>query len=98
MLKDKGVPFIYRDYTAQPLSEGELRDVLGRLGVEPAALLRTRQAKIQGITGDEPAQWLIEQMAAEPRLVQRPIALLGDRALLARPADRLEAFLAGDEA
>ncbi|MCA9537240.1 MAG: hypothetical protein KC620_00045 [Myxococcales bacterium] len=36
---------------------------------------------------------LIEAMAANPRLIERPVVLLGDRAVLARPAENLEALL-----
>lgn len=68
-------------------------DVLGRLGMEPKDLLRPKEAAAAGLSKDTPPEELLEAMAAEPTLVQRPIALLGERALLARPADLLTSFL-----
>ena len=35
MLKEHGIAHTYREYTKDPLSEGELRDVLAKLGVGP---------------------------------------------------------------
>lgn len=89
------MPFRYREYREEPLDEGELREILGRLGVGPRELLRPKEAKAQGIDGALSDDELIGRMAAHPTLVQRPIALLGDRALLARPETLLPEFLSG---
>ena len=36
---------------------------------------------------------VIELLVAKPRLLQRPIVVLGDRAIVGRPKDRVRAFL-----
>ena len=93
MLKDRGVEFTYREYTKEPLDEAELREVLGQLGLGAKDVLRKRDAKAQGLTGDEPDDVLITAMAGNPSLLQRPIAVLGGRAVLGRPVENIEPLL-----
>lgn len=93
MLNDRGVSYTLREYTTDPLSEEELRDVLQKLKLRAKDLLRTREAKKHDLSGGEPDSVLIEHMAANPKLVNRPIAVDGDRALLARPAETLNDWL-----
>ena len=97
MLKERGISYRYREYTAEPLSADEVRAILGRLDVEPAALLRRNDKayKELGLTGQEPPEVLIGHMAQHPTLLQRPIGLLGDRAVIGRPAENLLALLEG---
>lgn len=93
LLEDQGVPYVYREYRDDPLDEGELRDVLAKLGVGPRAVLRPKEATAEGIdaaTGDDE---LIARMAATPTLLQRPIAVRGERAVLGRPVEALAEFL-----
>ena len=87
MLKEEGIPFVNREYTKEPLSEDELRDVFAKLDVTPASLLRKRDKAYGelGLTGDEDDATLITHMAAHPTLLQRPIGILGDRAIVGRP-------------
>ena len=94
MLNEREIPFRYREYTAEPLSADEVRAILGRLDVEPAAVLRRNDKayKELGLTGEEPAEVLIGHMAQHPTLLQRPIGLLGDRAVVGRPAENLLAL------
>ena len=95
MLNEEGAEFRYREYTKEPLSATEIRDVLGKLGLRPGDVLRKRDAayKAAGLTGDESDEALITQMAAHPTLLQRPIGVLGDRAALGRPVENLLALL-----
>lgn len=83
----------YREYRDEPLSEAELRDVFAKLGAAPRELLRAREAKSLEIGDDASDDELIAAMAKHPTLVQRPIAIDGDRAILARPADLLRDFI-----
>ena len=94
MLKERGVAFRYREYTLEPLSEQELGELFRLLGLEPRDLLRMRDAKKLGLTGSEPAGQLLSAMAGTPGLLQRPILVGGGRAVVGRPIEQLEAFLA----
>lgn len=97
MLKENGVSYRYREYTEEPLSAVEIRTVLGRLGVGPRAVLRKRDKayREQGLSGDETDEQLIALMAAHPTLLERPIGLVGERAVLGRPPERLLGLVDG---
>lgn len=91
MLDSHGVPFQYRDYRREPLSEREVRDVLTALGLPASAVLRRRDRAYRELhlTGEEPEDELIERLAAFPTLLARPIGMWGDRAVIGRPPERL---------
>jgi len=91
LLRDHDIPHTYREYTEDPLSESELRDVLTKLGLPASAVFRKREkeGKELGLKGDEPDDVLIPHMAAHPRLLQRPIGVWGDRAAVGRPIENL---------
>ncbi len=91
LLAERGVRFRSIDYHVAGIEEGELRDLLRKMGGGPREILRTREPLVaeldlgrSEVSDDE----LIAQMVAHPELVQRPIVVLGDRALLARPVER----------
>ena len=86
MLDERGIEYRYREYNREPLSEKEIRDVLRKLGLRPRDVLRKNDL---GFTGDEPDKELIAAMARHPTLLQRPIGVLGDRAVVGRPPERL---------
>ena len=91
MLDEKAIPYRYREYTREPLTEGEIREILRLLGIPARDLLRTRDPAYAelGLTGETPDAELIRAMATHPTLVQRPIGRLPGRAVLGRPAERL---------
>lgn len=67
----------------------ELGEVLGKLGCGPRDVLRARDAKKAELTGAESDAELIALMAENPRLLQRPIGVVGDKAVVGRPAEAL---------
>lgn len=91
MLEKSGIAFRYRDYKKEPLSEAEIRRTVRSLGVAFKEVLRRRDRDFKqlGMTGEESDDRLIELMARHPTLLQRPIAVLGDRAVLGRPPEKL---------
>jgi arsenate reductase len=90
LLDEKGIPYRYREYTREPLSEGEIREVLRLLGVPARDLLRTRDAAYAALgLADASDDDLVRAMAGHPTLVQRPIGRLPGRAVLGRPPERL---------
>ena len=95
-MDEKGIPYRFRDYVKDPLSEAEIRDVLKLLGLRPKDVLRTKDPAIQqlGLTGDEPDAQLIAAMARHPTLLQRPIGIEGGRAVVGRPPERLLGLVA----
>jgi arsenate reductase (glutaredoxin) len=91
LLDAEKVPHRYRDYRQEPLGEEELRSVLRRLGVGPREVLRRNDQAFRdlGLTGEEDDATLIALMAEHPTLLQRPIGVLGNRAVVGRPPERL---------
>jgi arsenate reductase len=84
------------DYFVTPLSETKIRDLLRKMGMRARGLLRAKSDVYRDLrlaedrfTDDE----LIALMAKHPELIQRPIVEAGDRAILARPAERLREIL-----
>jgi len=91
LLDEKAIPFRYREYTREPLTEGEIRGIIRLLGISARDLLRTRDPAYAelGLAGETPDDELIRAMAHNPTLVQRPIGRLPGKAVLGRPPERL---------
>ena len=95
MLRNQNVEFNYREYRSDPLTESEILGVLTKLGVGPREVLRRRDRAFRelGLTGEEPDAVLITHMAAHPTLLERPIGVLGERAVIGRPPEKLLVLL-----
>ena len=95
MLEENDVEYEYRDYKKEPLTEEEIRSVLASLGVGPRDVLRKRDRAFRDLdlTGAESDDRLIALMASHPTLLERPIAVVGGRAVLGRPPDLLLTLL-----
>jgi arsenate reductase len=91
LLDEHGVEYRYREYRKEPLSVDELRELIGKLGLAAAELLRRRDRafKVLELSGEEGDEALIGHMAEHPTLLQRPIGVRGERAVVGRPVERL---------
>ena len=91
MLEEHGVEYRYREYKKEPLDETELRELFAKLGMSPRDLLRKRDKAYRelGLTRDESDERLIELMAGHPTLLERPIGVTGETAVVGRPVERL---------
>jgi arsenate reductase (glutaredoxin) len=88
LLAERGIDFETVEYHVTGLTEDELRGLLARMGAGPRDVLRMREPRAREAAGlDDDA--LIAEMVAHPELVQRPIVVRGDRAVLARPVERV---------
>ncbi len=79
-----------RLYLENPPSREELQAVLSKLGIGARELLRTGEQPYKdnnlrdsSLTDDQ----LIDAMLEHPKLIQRPIAIKGDRAVIGRPPE-----------
>jgi arsenate reductase len=77
LLTDRGVPFERRYYLEDPPTRAELAEVMAKLD-DPSTIARP------GVTGD-----LLEALTRDPSLIERPVAILGDRAIVARPPEKV---------
>ena len=92
LLSQRGVePEIIR-YLDTPPDADALRRLLAQLGLRARALLRTREDEYKTLKLDDPAlddEALIAAMAAHPRLIERPVFVRGERAVIGRPPERV---------
>ena len=90
LLQERGIPFDSVDYHVEGLTEPELRSLVAKTGGSPRALLRRREVAAIGLDADAlDDDGLIAAMVAHPALLERPVVVRGDRAVLARPIDRV---------
>jgi arsenate reductase (glutaredoxin) len=88
LLRERGIDYDAVDYHVTGLTEAELRDLLARMGAGPRDVLRGREPRAAEVADlDDDA--LIAAMVAHPELVQRPIVVRGERAVVARPVERV---------
>jgi arsenate reductase len=91
LLRERGLEPEVVEYLAEPLTAAQLRTLLGQLGLSPAQVARTGEAvfrqKYAGRTLTD-ADW-IAAFGADPILIERPIAVCGERAVIGRPPQRV---------
>ena len=94
-LRDKGAEITAIEYLETPPSEAELDTILRKLNMEPEELVRKKESlyadKFAGKSLTR-AQWL-KVLNENPILIERPIVVMGDRAVVARPPERLAELL-----
>ena len=97
LLEARGLqPQVVR-YLETPPSAAELRALLARLGYCARQLLRSGEEEYQTLGLADPAlddEALIAAMVAHPRLIERPILVVGDKAVVGRPPERVLELLA----
>ena len=87
----KGIDFQRVNYIEKPLSRNELKRLLHSAGLKPQDVIRTNEAAYHQYVADRnlSEEQLVRVMAEHPELIQRPIVVRGDKAVLARPIDNL---------
>ena len=92
LLEERGVDFERVDYHVEPLTEAEIRDLVAKTGRPARELFRAREPVYSelGLAEREPDDdEAIALMAAHPALMQRPVVVRGERAVLGRPVERV---------
>lgn len=96
LLEERGQPLDVVDYQKTPPDAATIADVVAKLGLPARALLRSGEAAYAELgLADESldASALIAAMAAHPVLIERPVAIRGDRAIIGRPPEQVLALL-----
>lgn len=95
LLGEQGVQARYVEYLREAPSRQELERVMGLLGLEdPRRMMRTGE-EVYGELGLEKAdrEELLDAMVSHPILIERPIVIRGDRAVIGRPPERVMELL-----
>ena len=83
------------EYLKTPPTKRELEALVAKLGIEPEQLVRKGEdvykAKYAGKTLTR-AQW-IDALVRDPILIERPIVVVGRRAVIGRPPENVNALL-----
>ena len=84
-------------YLDDPPARAELARVVDLLGGDPRVLVRSGEPAFAalGLTDAGP-EALLDALAAHPELIERPVVLRGERAVVARPPERLLPLLDAD--
>lgn len=92
LLEARGLsPQIVR-YLETPSSAAELKVLLGKLGMTARQLLRTGEEEYKALGLDDPQlseTQLIQAMVEHPKLIERPILVVGDKAVVGRPPEKI---------
>jgi arsenate reductase (glutaredoxin) len=92
LLDERGIDFERVDYHVDPLPAEKLRELVRKTGRPARELFRTREPVYAELGVDQREvsdDEAIELMATHPALMQRPVVERGDRAVLARPVERV---------
>jgi arsenate reductase len=90
-LRSKEMTFEVIEYLDKPLSKEEMKSVLNKLNISAEQWIRKNEedykAHFKGktLTDDE---W-IEAMLKFPKLIERPVVIVGEKAVIARPDERI---------
>ena len=90
---EQGIEFEKVNYYIEPFTKSLLSTLIKKMGITPSELLRKNdeaykklKSKIEKFSEDE----ILDLMLNNPDLIQRPIIEMGNKAILARPAERIK--------
>ena len=92
LLEERGIQAEIIRYLETPPSAAELKALLGKLGIGARQLLRTGEDEYKTLDLANPAlsdEQLIEAMVSHPKLIERPILIVGDKAVIGRPPEKV---------
>ena len=95
LIQESGEDFEIVEYLKSPLSKEELKALLNKLQMQPGELLRKGEAiwkeKYKGKTLEE--DQILQAMAEYPKLMERPVVVKGEAAILGRPPENVRCLL-----
>ncbi|GGM05571.1 arsenate reductase (glutaredoxin) [Pseudomonas asuensis] len=92
LLQEKKLDLHVVRYLETPPTPTELKDILRKLNIPTRQLLRTGEEEYKALgLADEglSEERLIEAMTTHPKLIERPILIVGDKAVIGRPPEKV---------
>lgn len=95
LLEEKGEEFEVVKYLDAAPGRAEIEALLKKLGISARELMRTKEElyKELGLAKVEDEGKLIDALVEHPRLIERPILIEGNRAVIGRPVEKVVEFL-----
>ena len=94
-LEQLNIPFATFRYLDEPLTKPELKELIKKLGIKPIELVRLKEPLwMENFVGKSLTDGkIIDILARYPEFIERPIVVNGNKAVIARPADRIHEIL-----
>ncbi|WP_430812518.1 MULTISPECIES: arsenate reductase (glutaredoxin) [unclassified Carboxylicivirga] len=95
LLEEKGVEFEILKYLDDPLTPDELESVIDKLGISAHDLIRKNEEVYKTEFADKELseeEWILA-MLEYPQLIERPIVVNGNKAVIGRPTELIESIL-----
>lgn len=92
LLQSRGLAPDVMLYLETPPDAAQLRDLLSKLGIGPRQLLRKGEEAYKELNlanADLNDEQLIAAMVAHPKLIERPVLVAGDKAVIGRPPENI---------
>ncbi|TQV77072.1 arsenate reductase (glutaredoxin) [Aliikangiella marina] len=92
ILNDKGVDVEIVEYLKTPPSKTKLKSILKALDMQPQDLMRKKEAEYKEAGLDDTTltkEQQVEKMVAFPKVIERPIVVSGDKAVIGRPPENV---------
>ena len=92
ILRDRGIEPSIVEYLKTPLQKDELKKISTSLGFRPKEFVRKNESDFKErnlVNHLEDDDKMIEAMAAYPKIIERPIVVLKDKAVIGRPPDNV---------
>ncbi len=95
LVEEKGGAHDVVRYLDAPPSRDEIVELLKKLGISARELMRTKEElyKELGLAEVSDEAKLIDALAEHPRLIERPVLIEGNRAVIGRPVEKVVEFL-----
>ena len=96
LLKDRGIDPHIIEYLKNPPSVSDIRNLSKKLGLHPKEFIRTREPdfKEQKLFNNlEDSELLFEAMSRHPKIIERPIIVKENLAVLGRPPENILTLL-----
>lgn len=95
LLEAKGTETTVVKYLEETPSRAEIAALLKMLGISARELMRTKEDlyKELGLAKVDDEEKLIDALAQHPKLIERPILIEGNRAVIGRPVEKVIEFL-----
>jgi arsenate reductase len=97
LLRERGVEPEVVEYLKEPPDAVAVERLIGLLGIEPHALVRTKEAPYakHSLSPLSTAAEVACAVAADPVLLERPVVVAGERAVIGRPPENVLVLLGG---